>query len=460
MVNLNGPRVGEDVTHLEKESEEGEDHRQPDLPHEQGTSVELDEFGLPVKTYRIQVEEENDSTDDGYESALEPDSSERASPVVNGRPEPTSAGDEDISNGRIPSSIVDEEVERATPSKVDPDIKNKHTRHSTPLPITGGNVNRGETANAASPNQEGPAQSSSSSGSPELPRRPQSMMASISTPHESRPLAEPPTPLAPSTATSRSTEEPAAGRRASSGDPSHGAYAVSRAKKQSISEQIVIPEPLDAPLPLAGVSEWSHQVVVPTKRESHDMSNDEVPWQIMPAFASYDLYDDDGKLIAREAAESDDEAAIYDIRGGAGKGYTKVNIDDDAQSASSMDENTKYLFKEVGVNALNNDEGEEEARDPLSQLQTTKDLLTEQQRIAYVAVVRVAIVAMVKELESVEGSKATGKEVRSAVEAMKMWGQKTMVRLYAHMNISSNGRKCYRQGRRLQGADGPLQSKS
>ena len=186
-----------------------------------------------------------------------------------------------------------------------------------------------------------------------------------------------------------------------------------------------------------GVSEWSHQQLAPHKVGTKEKEEDE-EWQNMPAFAAYDLYDDDGKLIAREAQDSDGEEDAYHGLGGAGKGYTRVQIDDDARSATSMDENTSYLFKETGTNVVDEDE---EHRDPLAQMQATKDLLTEGQRIAYVGVTRLAMVGMVKELEGIEGTKGTKKDIRVAVEAMKMWSQKMMVRLYTHMEIDSAGKK-------------------
>lgn len=185
-----------------------------------------------------------------------------------------------------------------------------------------------------------------------------------------------------------------------------------------------------------GVSEWSHQQLAPHSLEKEGKNEDE-QWQDMPAFAPYDLYDDNGKLVAREAQDSDDEADAYSGLGGAGKGYTRVQIDEDARSATSMDENTSYLFKEKGTNVVDEDE---EQRDPLAQMQATKDLLTEGQRIAYVGVTRLAMVQMVKELEDIEGTKGTKKDLRSAIEAMKMWSQKTMVRLYAHMEIDAAGK--------------------
>lgn len=189
------------------------------------------------------------------------------------------------------------------------------------------------------------------------------------------------------------------------------------------------------PIAAAGVSEWSHQVLAPHKVEVEEKAEEE--WQDMPAFAPYDMYDDNNKLIAREAQESDDEANPYAGLGGAGKGYTRVQIDDDAKSATSMDENTSYLFKETGTNVVDEDE---EHRDPLAQMQATKDLLTEGQRIAYVGVTRLAMVQMVKDVEAIDGTKGTKKELRVTVEAMKMWSQKMMVRLYAHMDIDSSGK--------------------
>ncbi|KAL9029557.1 MAG: hypothetical protein Q9196_002221 [Gyalolechia fulgens] len=185
----------------------------------------------------------------------------------------------------------------------------------------------------------------------------------------------------------------------------------------------------------SGVSSWSHQTLAPRK-EAKDNHHEEETWQDMPALAQYDLYDDDGRLIAREAHDSDEEANAYAGLGGAGKGYTRVHIDEDAQSATSMDENTDYLFKQKKGEPDEDDDDVQ--RDPLAQMQATKDLLTEGQRIAYVGVTRLAMATMVKELEDMEGTKGTKKELRIAVESMKMWSQQMMVRLYSHMEIDSS----------------------
>jgi hypothetical protein len=182
------------------------------------------------------------------------------------------------------------------------------------------------------------------------------------------------------------------------------------------------------------ISEWSHQQIIGQPIKEKEVQEDE--WQEMPSYAPYDIYNDDGKLVAREVEDSDDEKAMYAGLGGAGKGYTRVQIDEDAQSATSMDDNTAYLFKSKGTDLLD----DEDARDPLMQMQATKDLLTEGQRIAYVGIVKLSTVEMANAIDKIEHTRKTKKILDTAFEAMKMWGQKMMVRLYAHMDIESAGK--------------------
>jgi len=184
-----------------------------------------------------------------------------------------------------------------------------------------------------------------------------------------------------------------------------------------------------------GASEWSHQVMAPHAAEEEE-PKEELEWQEMPSLATYRQYDDWGKVTAKAFdEEEDDEKMAYGKLGGAAKGYTRVLDDEDAQSATSMDDNTAYLFKEgYARNALDE---EDEARDLISQMQTTKELLTEGQRIAYVGVVRLSMFQMVSSIESLPRTKGSRKMLDMAIEATKMWAQKMMVRLYSHMEISS-----------------------
>lgn len=183
------------------------------------------------------------------------------------------------------------------------------------------------------------------------------------------------------------------------------------------------------------ISEWSHQKL--GNRSEKDEEEEEVDWQAMPALDEFDVYDDYGRLVARGAREEDEDDNPYANMGGAGKGYTRVLLDEDAQSQNSIDEDTDYLFKGKQTNKLDDEELEEDPRDMLQQLEATKDLLTEGQRIAYVGVVRLVMYKMHKALEDMGMTRSTKKEVTKALESIEIWGQQMMVRLYAHMNIST-----------------------
>ncbi|KAK5698268.1 hypothetical protein LTR97_007229 [Elasticomyces elasticus] len=188
------------------------------------------------------------------------------------------------------------------------------------------------------------------------------------------------------------------------------------------------------------ISEYSHQSLAPPLGPDPDDNDDEeLKWQSMPALAEHRIYDDWGKVLAKSYSEVDEASNTYGYSnlGGAGKGYTRVQMDEDAQSATSMDDNTAYLFKETHArHGL--DEEDEEGRDVVSQMQATKLLLTEGQRMAYVGLVRLGVAGMIEEMGELEGLKLKGakKVVELANEMLKMWGQRIMVRLYGHMDLS------------------------
>lgn len=182
-------------------------------------------------------------------------------------------------------------------------------------------------------------------------------------------------------------------------------------------------------------SEYSHQQLAPKAQEEPKDENDDGGWQTMPAYARYDMYDDDNRLVAKENVEELEDMHGYGNVGGAAKGYTRVIMDDDVESVTSMDDNTAYLFKEKTTTL---DDEDEAARDPLAQMQTTKGLLTEGQRIAYVGLVRLAIVEAAKRFPPLDRNKSTKKVLDMAQETTQMWSQKMMVRLYAHMEVDES----------------------
>lgn len=186
------------------------------------------------------------------------------------------------------------------------------------------------------------------------------------------------------------------------------------------------------------ISEWSHQQLVNQEVEKEEELAEEEPWQEMPAYAPFDIYNDDGKIVAREAAEDEEEVLQYGTLGGAGKGYTRVQLDEDAQSATSMDENTAYLFKDQGTTTnVADEDDEDQIRDARGQMAATKELLTEGQRIAYVGIVRLSIIEMIKEMESLDKTKGAKKIIEFGVESLQMWSQKFMMHLFNHMEIEA-----------------------
>jgi hypothetical protein len=190
---------------------------------------------------------------------------------------------------------------------------------------------------------------------------------------------------------------------------------------------------------IGGVSAVSHQALAikaQQEKSAAPLSTKQDEWQQMRAYGKYDVYDEEGHVMAK-GMDSDEEDEDV-LSGGARKGYTKLTFDDDGQSQTSMDENTSYLFSERSGNLLEEDE---ETKNPLQQMQATKDLLTEGQRIAYVGLTRLSISKMVKDLDNPKVGKKLRKEYTTAVDAMKMWGQMMMVRLYAHMEIESSGKQ-------------------
>ncbi|KAK9246936.1 hypothetical protein V1506DRAFT_533648 [Lipomyces tetrasporus] len=164
--------------------------------------------------------------------------------------------------------------------------------------------------------------------------------------------------------------------------------------------------------------------------ESIENATDDDGWQDMPVYASHDIYDDEGNIIAHEEVPSEDEEEENKRRGGAGKGYTRVTLDEeDAENAGYIDNSTKYLFHD-------DDPTNVEARNPLNQMRATKELLTDTQRIAYVGLCKLAMVDMAMDLARAKGSQKIARYMSVAYGSMAMWSQKMIMRLYAHMDIT------------------------
>lgn len=108
--------------------------------------------------------------------------------------------------------------------------------------------------------------------------------------------------------------------------------------------------------------------------------------------------------------------------------YTRLELDDDPEE-DEISMRTQYLFNE------------EKGMTPLAQMQTTKTLLTEGQRIAYVGLCRLVARELVQML--VLAAKGA-KELEPAKESAQNWANKIMGRLYRHMEVDGAGELAWR----------------
>lgn len=110
--------------------------------------------------------------------------------------------------------------------------------------------------------------------------------------------------------------------------------------------------------------------------------------------------------------------------------YTRLRLDEDEES-EEVHMRTRYLFDE------------QKAMTPLSQMQATKEILTEGQRIAYVGLCQLIARRMVRDTgRGWEGVKRKGKgkgKEWPMVESANIWMLKIMARLYQHMEVERDG---------------------
>ncbi|KAH7926855.1 DUF726-domain-containing protein [Leucogyrophana mollusca] len=103
--------------------------------------------------------------------------------------------------------------------------------------------------------------------------------------------------------------------------------------------------------------------------------------------------------------------------------YTRLRVSEE-EEADEVHLRTRYLFDE------------DKAMTPLSQMQATKNMLTEAQRIAYVGVCALTAREMVQQIKAVPR-----KELKASVQSMELWAMKIMGRLYYHMELETAEQK-------------------
>lgn len=132
-----------------------------------------------------------------------------------------------------------------------------------------------------------------------------------------------------------------------------------------------------------------------------------------------------------------DDARGYDWRSKANedddsdeeKGYTQLRLDED-EEAEELHAATEYLFQDGN---RHDPYGDNTTATPLNQMKTTKQLLSEGQKIAYVGLCSLIASEMVRQIRRVPG-----KNLEPAKQSIESWKIKVMARLYQHMDIESS----------------------
>lgn len=107
--------------------------------------------------------------------------------------------------------------------------------------------------------------------------------------------------------------------------------------------------------------------------------------------------------------------------------YTRLRLFEDEES-EEVHMRTKYLFDE------------DKAMTPLSQMQATKEMLTEGQRIAYVGLCALVAREMILDMGRGRAPPKKGKKPEPGpVDSGKLWMLKIMARLYQHMDLNHDG---------------------
>ncbi|CAO1621981.1 unnamed protein product [Sympodiomycopsis kandeliae] len=153
------------------------------------------------------------------------------------------------------------------------------------------------------------------------------------------------------------------------------------------------------------------------------------------------------KMKADEKARETDSEESDDDDDEAGKGYTQLRLDEDVEG-DELHAATEYLFGGPGAGPSSNDPSRsgpvessvgysyqnESTATPLSQMMTTKALLSEPQKIAYVGLCALTAKEMVRALKRVPGA---NKDLADSVKSIEEWEVKVMARLFQHMDIDA-----------------------
>lgn len=195
--------------------------------------------------------------------------------------------------------------------------------------------------------------------------------------------------------------------------------------------------------------------------DEESSSDDE--WQTMEAIASYDVYDNSGKLAIPKKIENSSETirsshdfvTLESVRGGREGivGYTKAAGEDQAQRAYATNKKTDFLFTKINnsmgsfatasTSDVEEDRTQHMQRSTQDQLSLTKNFLNEKERYAYLGAITVLINEMCTQLakicissKNVANNKKLARRLQNLQKNMADWKLYLSNMLYSHIDVS------------------------
>lgn len=210
------------------------------------------------------------------------------------------------------------------------------------------------------------------------------------------------------------------------------------------------------------------QITEDENEEEDDEEEDDDSWNQMEAAADNELFDNKGEPIIEDDSNKHHKNHKNQLQQnqqpgeGAGSGYTRIAAEEQAEMYKEADRKTDFLFKPnkdprkntssplYGEIESDEDDFEDEnlhfdAQDPLNQLHTTKRLLKDAQKFAYIGLVKLVMNEMATDLAKLalisksyfRGSKFV-KRMNLAQSSLGQWQFKISDRLYSHLELSQD----------------------
>ncbi|CCH43904.1 putative membrane protein [Wickerhamomyces ciferrii] len=192
-----------------------------------------------------------------------------------------------------------------------------------------------------------------------------------------------------------------------------------------------------------------------------DDNDEDKEWMHMETAADDEVYDEKGKFITLK----DDSVLKEDPLLGVSSGYTRIAAEEQAELYKEANKKTDFLFKdksgprretklspqdysdiydeEEDLEEFDNNNQYNSSQTPLSQLQTTKKLFKDEQKFAYIGLVKLVMNDMATNLakqcvSSKSRSKRSkwAKRINLAQATFGQWQYLISDRLYSHLELS------------------------